>query len=50
MAAINFDNVAKSACVKTPGVEWDPGTCENVIVSGNSLINEDEAPYPHPRP
>ena len=39
-----------STCVKNPGVEWDPGTCENVIVSGNSLINEDEAPYPHPRP
>ena len=31
----------KSACVKTPGIEWDPGTCENVIVSGNSLVNED---------
>ena len=31
----------KSACVKTPGIEWDPATCENVIVRGNSLVNED---------
>ena len=30
-----------STCVKNPGVEWDPGTCENVIVSGNSLVNEE---------
>ena len=29
----------KSACVKAPGVEWDPDTCENVVVQGNSLVD-----------